>query len=138
LRKRIIQDFHRAQIVKFVSFTGAFNSKYVVKSVEEACDTVHSTPKETCQYVTQFDRPCKTAYFWWVKETPKDAQECDLWLCKFVGYFHVFPSRYLRRCKGPAVPKRDQQKMPKIAVHLSNPRERTWTASDQFSSDTHR
>ena len=81
--KRHIEDFHRAQIVKFVSFTGAFTDKYVVKSIKEACETVHSTLKETCQHATQFDRPCKTACFWWVKETPKDAQECDLGLCKF-------------------------------------------------------
>jgi len=90
--KRRIEDFHRAQIVKFVSFTGAFTSKCVVKSVKEACKTVHSIPKETCQNATQFDRPCKTACFWWVKETPKNAQECGLGLCNFVGYFHVFPS----------------------------------------------
>ena len=83
--KRRIEDFHRAQIVKFVSFTGAFTGKYVVKSVKEACKTVHSIPKETCQYATQFDRPCKTSCFWWVKETPKDAQECDLVLCKLGG-----------------------------------------------------
>jgi len=141
LCKKFIEDFHRAQIVKFVSFTGDFTSKYVVKSIKEACETVHSTPEETCQHATQFDRhvslmshsclshvslmyhsclcqhathfdrPCKTACFWWVKKTPKDAQECDLGLCKFVGYFHVFPCSYLRRGKGPAVPKRDHQKM---------------------------
>ena len=63
LCKRQIQEFHRAQIVKFVSFTGAFTSKYIVKSVKEACETVHSTPKETCQYATQFDRPYETACF---------------------------------------------------------------------------
>jgi len=108
LCERLIEGFHRAQTVKFVSFTGAFASKYVVKSVKDACDTVHSTPKETCQHTTQFDRPCKTACLWWVKETPKDAQECDLGLCKFVGHFHVFPSSYLQRRKGHAVPKRDQ------------------------------
>jgi len=89
------------QIVKYVSFAGACTGKYVVKSVKEACETVHSTIKETCQHATQFDRlgPCKTACFWWVKEIPKDAQECDLRLCKFVGYFHVFPSSYVRRRK---------------------------------------
>jgi len=102
LCKRRIEDFYRAQIAKFVSFTGAFTCKYAVKSVKEACKTVHSTPKETCQYATQFDRPCKTACFWWVKETPKDAQECDLGLCEFVGYFHVFPSSHLRRRNGLA------------------------------------
>ena len=103
LCKRGIEDFHRAKIVKFVSFTGAFTGKYDVKSVKEVCETVHSTPKETCQHATQFDQPCKTACFWWVKETAKDAQECDLGLCKFVGYFHVFPSSYLRRRKGHAI-----------------------------------
>jgi len=30
-----IEDFHLAQIVKFVSFTGAFTGKYVSKSVKE-------------------------------------------------------------------------------------------------------
>jgi len=35
LCKRCIGDFHRAQIVKFVSFTGVFTGKYVVKSVKE-------------------------------------------------------------------------------------------------------
>ena len=74
--KRRIEDFERAQIVKFVSC--AFTGKYVVKSVKEVCETVHRTPQETCQHATQFDRPCKTACFWWVKETPKDVQKCDL------------------------------------------------------------
>jgi len=55
LCKRSIEDFHRAQIVKFVSFTGAFTSKYVVKSVKETCETVSSIPKETCQNATHFD-----------------------------------------------------------------------------------
>jgi len=62
--KRLIEDFHQGQIVKFVSFTGAFTGKYVVKSVTEACETVHNIPKETCQHATQFVRPCKTACFW--------------------------------------------------------------------------
>ena len=35
----------------------------------------------------------------------------DLGLCKFVEYFHVFPTSYLRRRKGPAVPERDLQNM---------------------------
>jgi hypothetical protein len=55
LCKRRIEDFHQAQIVKFVSFTGAFTGEYVVKSVKETCETVHSIPKETCQNATQFD-----------------------------------------------------------------------------------
>jgi len=118
LCQRRNEDFHRAQIVKNFSFTGTFTGKYVVKSVKEACETVHSIPKETCQHATQFDPPCKTACFWWVKETPKDAQECDLGLCKFVGYFHVFPSSYLRRCKELAVPKRDQQKMHRQSLYI--------------------
>ena len=118
LCKRRIEDFHRDTTVKFVSFTGAFTGKHIVKSVKEACKTIHSTPKETCQHATQFDRPCKTACFWWVKETPKDAQECHLGLCKFVGYFHVFPSSYLPRRKGPAVPKRDQQKMHRKSLYI--------------------
>ena len=97
LCKRRIEDFHRAKIVKFVSFTGAFTGKYVVKSVKEACETVHSNPKETCQFTTQFNQPFKTACFWWVKERTKDAQQCDLELCKFVGYFNVFSSSYAGR-----------------------------------------
>jgi len=55
LCKRRNEDFHAAQIVKFVSFTGAFTGKYVVKSDKETCETVHSIPKETCQNETQFD-----------------------------------------------------------------------------------
>jgi len=54
----------------------------------------------------------------WVKETPKDTQEYDLGLCKFVGYFRVFPFSYLRRCKGPAVLKRDQQKMHRKSLYI--------------------
>jgi len=42
---------------------------------------------------------------WEAKETSKDGQVCDLGLRKFVEYFHVFPTSYLRRCKGPAVRK---------------------------------
>ena len=55
LLKRRIDNFHRAQIVKFVSFTGAFTGIYVVKSVKEACEFVLNTPKEACQHVTQLD-----------------------------------------------------------------------------------
>ena len=57
LCKRRIQDFHGAQIVKFVYFIGVFTSKYVVKSVKEAFETVCTTPREACQYATQFHRP---------------------------------------------------------------------------------
>jgi len=35
LCKRRVEDFHRAQIVKFVSFSGSFTGKYVVKYVPE-------------------------------------------------------------------------------------------------------
>jgi len=62
-----------AKIVEFVSFTGAFITQYVVKSVKETCETVHSIPKETCHKVTQFDKPYKTACFWGVNETSKDG-----------------------------------------------------------------
>jgi len=103
--------FSSAKIVKFVSFTGAFTSQYVVKPVKETCETVHSIPKETCQKVTRFDEPYKTACFWGVSETSKDGHVYDLGLCKFVEYFHVFPTSYLRRRKGPAVPERDLQNM---------------------------
>jgi len=61
--------------------------------------------------VTRFDEPYKTAYFWGVNETSKDMHVYDLGLCKFVEYFHVFPTIYLRRGKGPAVPERDLQNM---------------------------
>ena len=116
--KRRTEDFERGQIVKFVSFTSAFTGKYVVKIVKEACETVQNPPEETCQLATQFDQPCKTACFWWVKETSKDAKEYDLGLCKFVKYFNVFPSSYLRRGKGPVVPKRDQQKMHQKLLYI--------------------
>jgi len=68
-------------------------------------------PKETCQKVTRFDEPYKTACFWGVNETTKDGNVYDLGLCKFVKYFHVFPTIYVRRHKGPAVPERDLQNM---------------------------
>jgi len=115
LCNRYIEDFNRAQIVEFVSFNDVFTGgKHVVKSVKEDCETVHSAPKETCQHATQ----CKTACFCWVKKTPKDAQECDLGLCKFVGYFDIFPSSYLRGRKGPVVPKRDHQKMYRKSLYI--------------------
>jgi len=100
-----------AKIVEFVSFTGAFTSQHVERQVKQTCETVHSIPKETCQKVTQFDEPYKTAWFWGVNETSKDGHGSDLGLCKFVEYFHVFPTIYLRRRKGPAVPERDLQNM---------------------------
>ena len=109
--KRRIEYFHRAQIVKFVTFTGAFTGKCVLKSVKETCETVHSIPKEISQNATQFDLAYKTACFCGVKEASKDAHVCDPGLCKFVEYFHVFPMSCLRRRKGPAVPERDLQKM---------------------------
>jgi len=48
----------------------------------------------------------------------KRCARCDLGLYKFVGYFHVFPSSYLRRLKGPTVPKRDKQKMHRKLMHI--------------------
>ena len=53
-------------------------------SVKEACETVHSTPKETCQHATQFDRPFKTACFWWVKEdeSPQPGKKNETSLVK--------------------------------------------------------
>ena len=115
LCKKCIEDFHGAQIVKFVSFTGAFTSKFVVKSDKQTCETVHSIAKETCQNVTQ---PCKTACFCGVKETSKDAHVCDPRLCKFVEYFHVFPMNSFLLRKGPAVPPRDLQKMDRVKIAL--------------------
>jgi len=61
--------------------------------------------------VTRFDEPYKTACFWGVNETSKDGHVYDLGSCKFVEYFHVFPTNYLRRRKGPAVPERNLQNM---------------------------
>jgi len=61
--------------------------------------------------VTRFDEPYKTACFWGINETSKDGHVYDLGLCKFVEYFHVFPTSQLRRRKGPAVPERDLQNM---------------------------
>jgi len=46
-----------------------------------------------------------------VNETSKDGHVYDLGLCKFVEYFHVFPTSQLRRHKGPAVPEKDLQNM---------------------------
>jgi len=95
-----------AKIVEFVSFTGAFTSQYVVKPVKEIYETVHSIPKETCQKMTQFDEPYKTACFWGVNETSKDGNLYDLGLCKFVvENFHVLSTSYLRCRKGPQCPK---------------------------------
>jgi len=73
---------HGAKIVEFVSFTGAFTGKYVVKPVEQTCKTVHSIPKETCEKVTQFDETYKTmtARFWGVKETSKEGNVSDVGL----------------------------------------------------------
>jgi len=59
--------------LEFVSFTGAFTSQYEVKPDKETSETVNSTPKETCQKVTRFDEPYKTACFWGVNETSKDG-----------------------------------------------------------------
>jgi len=53
----------------------------------------------------------------------------DVGLCNFVEYLHVFPTGYLRRRKGPAVPERNLQKMDRVQIALrhgiSNPRGRT-------------
>jgi len=73
--------------------------------VKETSETVHSIPKETCQKMTWFDEPYKTACFWGVKEKSKGGNVSELRWCKFVEYFHVFPPSYLRRRMGPAVPK---------------------------------
>jgi len=68
-----------------------------------------ASQKGTCQKVTRFDELYKTACFWRVNQTSKDGPVYDLGLCKFVEYFHVFPTSQLRRRKGPAVPERDLQ-----------------------------
>ena len=78
---RHVYNFHRAQIVRFVSFAGAFASKQVVKSVKETCKTVHSIPKETPK-ASQSDLPYKTACIEGVKETSKEANESEAGLCK--------------------------------------------------------
>jgi len=102
--------FSSAKFVEFVSVTCTFTSQYVVNHVKETCETVHSLPKETCQKVTRFDETYTIACFWGVNETSKDGHVYDLGLCKFVVYFHVFPTSESRRRKGPAVP-RDLQNM---------------------------
>jgi len=79
--------FSSANIVEFVSFTGAFTSQYVVNPVKETCETVHSIPKETCQKVTRFDEPYKTTCFWWVNETSKDGHVCDLLLLLLLSLY---------------------------------------------------
>ena len=55
--------------------------------------------------------PTKLHVFGGVNKTSEDGHVHDLGLCKFVEYFHVFPTSYLRRRKGPAVPERDLQNM---------------------------
>jgi len=65
-----------------------------LRPVKETCETVHSISKVTCQKVTWFDEPYKTACFWGVNKTSKDWNVYDLGLCKFVEYFHVFPTSY--------------------------------------------
>jgi len=86
----------------------------VVKYVKETCETTHSIPKDV---------------FRGKRRTWLDVHECDLELGKFVEHFHVLSRRCLGRCKGPAVPERDLQKMDgrKIALGngLSNPWGRT-------------
>ena len=77
---------------KFTPFFLEGLVQYVVKPVKETCETVHSIPKETCRKVTRFDEPYKTACFLGVNETSKDGPVYDLGLCKFVEYFHVFPT----------------------------------------------
>jgi len=73
-----------AKIVEFVSFTGAFTSQYVAKPKKGTWETVKK--------VTRLDEPYKTAGFWGVNKTSKDGHVYDLGLCKFVEYFHVFPT----------------------------------------------
>ena len=96
---------------EFVSFTGALTSQHVIRPDKETSETVNSIPKETCQKVTRFDEPYRTACFWGVNETSKDGHVYDLGLCKFVEYFHVFPTNESRLRKEPAVPERDLQNM---------------------------
>jgi len=74
LCKRRVSYFLGAKTVELVSFTGAFTGKYVVNPVKETCETVHGIPKETCQKVTRFDEPYRTAFFGGVKETSKDGK----------------------------------------------------------------
>ena len=38
-------------------------------------------------------------------------------------YFHVFPTSYLRRRKGPAAPERDLQKMDRVKLALPTPKD---------------
>ena len=54
--------------------------------------------------MTRFDEPYKTACFGGVKATSNEGKECEQGMCKSVEYFHVYPTSYLRRRKGPAVP----------------------------------
>jgi len=77
----------------------------LVVAIPQTYKTFHNIPKETYQKVTRFDEPYKTGCLWGVKKKSKEGNESDLVLCKFVEYFHVFPTSYLRHRKGPAVPK---------------------------------
>ena len=68
----VLKIFAKPRRVKNSPATGvAFAGKHVVKSVKETCETVHSIPKENCQHVTQFDRPCKTAFLGFQRDTKR-------------------------------------------------------------------
>jgi len=86
-----------------------------IKDVSEL-NTPASIPKENCQNVTHFDQSYKTVCFGGVKNKSKNQYVREPGLCKFVEYFHVFPTSYLRYRKGPAVPERDLQKMDRVKM----------------------
>ena len=77
--------FSSAKLSNLSALLFAFTSQVVVKPVKETYETVVSIPKETCQKVTQFDEPYKTACFWGVTETSKDGHVYGL----FIGFLSV-------------------------------------------------
>ena len=61
---------------------------------------------------------------------------CSGLLVRVPGFFCVrgILRIFIERKLSTLLTKRPAKDAPKIAVHLSNPRGRTWTASDQFSA----
>jgi len=95
-----------AKIVEFVSFTGAFTSQYEGEKIKETCESVDSIRKETCQKVTQFDEPYKTACFWGVNKTSKDGPVYDPGLCTFLWSTSMsFPRVNCNAARGLQSPK---------------------------------
>ena len=134
--KRRVWDFHRAKIVEFVSFAGAFTSKYVVNPVKETWETVHSIPKETCQKVTRFDEPYKNSCF---GGGPGEINRRQCGWCRVVqicGALACLSYDLLATPQGACSAQKIDQKMDRVKIALrhglSNPRGRTWSIQKVF------